>query len=332
MRGKKLLAVILAGMVSSGIGSISYAATAQDVINLNQASYTAGTRSVYGPSLSQAQLNAVAQAAADFKTNYINDGMDNDAKIRAAYDYLVSHVSYIDWDKGEAANTAYGALIRGQAACSGYARAFKALCDAMGVSCYYIHATDADHQWNLVEFDDGYYFVDVEANDSSGFDWIYHAPAHMFAYDTAQFSQIGSKSGQNTAGTAGTDVSASGANASNSSSSAAASGDAAASANTSGANDSDTSASSAAASASANTSGETASAGWRKDAKGWWWQNADGTYPAGQWMEINGKQYYFGSDGYMYADRRTPDGYLTGSDGAWIQNAGQIVNARRYNI
>ena len=131
--------------------------------------------------------------------------MDNDTKIRTAYDYLVNHVSYIDWDQREGANAAYGALVRGQAACSGYARAFKALCDAMGVSCYYIHSTGNDHQWNLVEFNDGYYFVDVQANDSSGFDWIYHSSEHPYPYDTAQFLAVGSKSGQNTAGTSETE-------------------------------------------------------------------------------------------------------------------------------
>lgn len=201
MRSNKLLTALMVMALSSQVCCVSYAATAQEVINTNQTSYTAGTGSVYGASLTQEQLNAVAQAVADFKTNYINDSMDNDAKIRAAYDYLVKNVSYIDWDKGEAANTAYGALLKGQAACSGYARAFKALCDAMGVSCYYIHSTNNDHQWNMVEFNDGYYFVDVQANDSSGFDWIYHSSTHPYAYDTSAFPAIGSHSGQSTSGT-----------------------------------------------------------------------------------------------------------------------------------
>ena len=170
MKKKSIASLMLAVVMTVGSGMTAFAATAQDIINLNPAGYTAGTSSVYGPSLTQDQLNQVAQVVADFKTNYILDSMDNDTKIKTAYDYLVNHVSYIDWDQGEGANAAFGALVRGQAACSGYARAFKALCDAMGVSCYYIHSTGNDHQWNMVEFNDGYYFVDVEANDSSGFD------------------------------------------------------------------------------------------------------------------------------------------------------------------
>lgn len=59
---------------------------------------------------------------------------------------------------------------------------------------------------------------------------------------------------------------------------------------------------------------------WQKDATGWWYQNDDGSYPAGQWSEIDGKQYYFGEDGYMLANTTTSDGYQVGADGAWIEN------------
>ena len=62
---------------------------------------------------------------------------------------------------------------------------------------------------------------------------------------------------------------------------------------------------------------------WKQDSVGWWWQNDDGSYPTSTWKEINGKQYYFGSDGYMYHDTTTPDGYTVGSDGAWIESIPQ---------
>ena len=68
------------------------------------------------------------------------------------------------------------------------------------------------------------------------------------------------------------------------------------------------------------------------------WQNADGSYPASQWKEIDGRWYYFDAQGYMatgwvqvdgvyyyldtrsgamYANRYTPDGYWVEADGAW---------------
>ena len=202
---KSIKYIVSTFLVVANISMTAYAATAQDIIAKYQGSYTAGTQSVYGPSLSQEQLNAVAQATANFKTAYITDNMDNDQKIKAAHDFLVNNVSYIDWNKGEGANTAYGALVKGQAACSGYARAFKALCDSMDVSCYYIHADatagNPSHQWNMVEYNDGYYFIDVEANDSSGFNAIYHSSTHPYTCDMSQLPAIGSKSGADTAGT-----------------------------------------------------------------------------------------------------------------------------------
>lgn len=59
---------------------------------------------------------------------------------------------------------------------------------------------------------------------------------------------------------------------------------------------------------------------WKQDSKGWWYQEDNGSYPASTWKEINGKQYYFGADGYMLANTTTPDGYTVNGDGAWTVN------------
>ena len=39
--------------------------------------------------------------------------------------------------------------------------------------------------------------------------------------------------------------------------------------------------------------------GWKRDAYGWWYQNADGTYPRNQWKFIDGAWYHFDPVGYM---------------------------------
>ena len=39
--------------------------------------------------------------------------------------------------------------------------------------------------------------------------------------------------------------------------------------------------------------------GWIKNNTGWWYQNADGSYPHNQWQKINGKWYLFDKRGYM---------------------------------
>ena len=92
-----------------------------------------------------------------------------------------------------------------------------------------------------------------------------------------------------------------------------------------------------------STSGgsNTVTEGWKNAADNvrWWYQNADGSYPASQWKEINGKWYYFDAEGYMatgwikvggldyclapdgalYVNCTTPDGYNVNADGVWVQ-------------
>lgn len=191
---KRLTTLLLTTVLAASAGITAFAATAQDVIAKNPTAYTADTGSVYGAKLNQDQLNAVAQAAADFKTAYVNDSMSNDQKIRAGYDYIKDNVTYIDWRESTYANTAYGCLIEKKAACSGMTRAFVALMDAVDVKAYWIHSASNSHQWNMVEFDDGFYFIDIDANIASGAEFIYKSATHPYAYDTTVYPAIGSKS------------------------------------------------------------------------------------------------------------------------------------------
>ncbi|OOM78068.1 hypothetical protein [Clostridium sp. BL-8] len=61
------------------------------------------------------------------------------------------------------------------------------------------------------------------------------------------------------------------------------------------------------------------SASWKQDSNGWWWNTGNNSYVVG-WRNIDGKWYYFSSDGYMVHDT-TVDGYQIGSNGAWIQES-----------
>ncbi len=65
---------------------------------------------------------------------------------------------------------------------------------------------------------------------------------------------------------------------------------------------------------------------WKKDARGWWYQNDDGGYPSNGWALINGIYYYFDSVGYMLENTVTPDGYYVDASGAWVQNAQNTQN------
>ena len=71
--------------------------------------------------------------------------------------------------------------------------------------------------------------------------------------------------------------------------------------------------------------------GWIKDDKGWWYRNADGSYPKECWKCIDGKWYYFGADGYMLSDAwvKHTDGYwyYLGKDGAMVKDMTLTLDA-----
>ena len=74
--------------------------------------------------------------------------------------------------------------------------------------------------------------------------------------------------------------------------------------------------------------------GWMKDSKGYWYQNADGTYPKNAWKKINNKWYHFDKNGYMQTGWFTEGSYsyFFKSDGSmavneWVDNNKYYVDA-----
>lgn len=92
------------------------------------------------------------------------------------YEKVVEITKYI-WQKTKYEKdskwcyTPYGALVRGKSVCEGYARAFKLLCNAVGISCYlqdgWVGGTG--HAWNRVLIDGEWYLIDV-TESKKGFD------------------------------------------------------------------------------------------------------------------------------------------------------------------
>ena len=64
---------------------------------------------------------------------------------------------------------------------------------------------------------------------------------------------------------------------------------------------------------------------WKKDAKGWWYQYKDGSYPKSCWKKISNKWYYFNSEGYLATDEYIKSAdystngklYYVDKDGVW---------------
>jgi len=68
--------------------------------------------------------------------------------------------------------------------------------------------------------------------------------------------------------------------------------------------------------------------GWVHDAAGWWWRNADGTWPKMEWKLINHHWYLFGDSGYMLTGWVQWDGENTGAgDWYYLEESGEHAGA-----
>jgi hypothetical protein len=67
-------------------------------------------------------------------------------------------------------DTAYGVLLEKRATGEGFAMAYKALCDMLGIPCQVVlgRLDKATHAWNIIELDGEYYHVDVSQCASTG--------------------------------------------------------------------------------------------------------------------------------------------------------------------
>lgn len=61
--------------------------------------------------------------------------------------------------------------------------------------------------------------------------------------------------------------------------------------------------------------------GWHSNSKGWWYQNADGSYPANKWQKINEKWYFFNEDGYCLTNKWIKRGGVW----YWLDNDGTMA-------
>ena len=73
--------------------------------------------------------------------------------------------------------------------------------------------------------------------------------------------------------------------------------------------------------------------GWQKTAAGWWYQNADGSYPTNKWQQVNGKWYFFNEDGYCLTNKwikRAAAWYWLDNDGTMATGWKKINNEWYY--
>ena len=106
------------------------------------------------------------------------DGSSRSAEmVKYVHDYIVDHTSYRLEDRCSQGNagfvrTAYGSVVKGEAVCEGYSRAFKAVMDRLGIPCVLVYGvymydknTPEEHMWCQVQLDGTWYAVDATMDD-----------------------------------------------------------------------------------------------------------------------------------------------------------------------
>ena len=112
------------------------------------------------------QRTAQLQAVNAFTEEQKRD-MGEGERVVAACRYLTEHCTLTD---AATENTAYSALINGQANSEGIAFACVELCDQLGVDCRIVYGQRlwVDHCWNIVRVDGNYYHIDASAAITGG--------------------------------------------------------------------------------------------------------------------------------------------------------------------
>ena len=108
--------------------------------------------------------------------------MPEEVKILIAHNYLAQTVEYVDEDHGRLnersyLQSAYGALIKKECVCQGYAEAFKLLMEHEGIECHVVvggsleHPSEhSNHAWNMITLKNGNgsFHIDVTWDSNLG--------------------------------------------------------------------------------------------------------------------------------------------------------------------
>ena len=93
-------------------------------------------------------------------------------KEKYVHDYIINHCKYAEPTESPLANTMYGCLVEGKAACEGYSRAFQYIMSALDIDNRIVTGESADdgvnyvsHMWNYVVLENSGYFVDLTWDD-----------------------------------------------------------------------------------------------------------------------------------------------------------------------
>lgn len=90
---------------------------------------------------------------------------------RAGYDDDTLAATYTEElsDEQKILRSGYGAVVAGKSVCSGYAMAYKSLCDRLGLDCWVVdgHCYGSAHAWNLIRLEGENRYVDCTFADTA---------------------------------------------------------------------------------------------------------------------------------------------------------------------
>lgn len=126
----------------------------------------------------------------DISDRITNDSMSEREKVKAVHDWLCINVAY-DYDNylnDTIPRTSYGIegpIQYGKSVCQGYAEAFEAFMDTLGIECELISGTATNssghtggHAWNKVKINGNWYWIDVTWDDP-----VPDRPGIVYRYD-----------------------------------------------------------------------------------------------------------------------------------------------------
>lgn len=122
---------------------------------------------------SKAQIDTAMSQIEQVRNKILQNSRNNTYEnIKMVHDYLVQNIEYdTSISKGNIYNV-YGAMVKGEAVCEGYARSFKYLMDSLGISCTLVigkgmnsEGRTENHAWNYVQVDGSWYAIDCTWDD-----------------------------------------------------------------------------------------------------------------------------------------------------------------------
>lgn len=115
------------------------------------------------------KAKAIYHKGINYALDLVDDSMDDVQKALVIHDYICMSSLYpklsTNADDKEIYHSAYGVFYNGRVVCAGYALAYSALMNALGIPCKYVISNSMAHAWNVIQINGKWYNVDLTYDD-----------------------------------------------------------------------------------------------------------------------------------------------------------------------